>query len=179
MEEQYLQSYTGNIYKVMDNYLLQISPWKYGDDRRVYEYENDNYHIINYQNACMIVNKQFSNINEEWERNGKRYLASKIDENVTVDQHVALLNMLPNHRIINKTRNLLSSLPNNNSITISSEDETTQLKLIKHNGKIYYILIINEFLPRVKMYDTFGKFCKWANIKNCKPIFNATDKKYI
>ena len=28
-------------------------------------------------------------------------------------------------------------------------------------------------------YDTFGKFCKWANIKNIKPIFCETDKKYI
>ena len=32
---------------------------------------------------------------------------------------------------------------------------------------------------KVNLYDTFGKFCQMVNIKNVKPIFNVTDKKYI
>ena len=46
-------------------------------------------------------------------------------------------------------------------------------------GKIYYILIINEYLPRVKDYNMFGDFCQWIGIEHCKPIFNMTDRKYI
>ena len=51
--------------------------------------------------------------------------------------------------------------------------------MIKHKGKIYYILIINEFLPRVKAYNLFGEFVQWIGIKNCKPIFCETDNRYI
>ena len=68
-EDNYLQSSNGNVYKVMDKYLLQLSPWKHGDDRRVYTYNSDDMTIITYQNACMIVNKQYNEIDEEWEHN--------------------------------------------------------------------------------------------------------------
>ena len=41
-QDTYFQSsYTGNIYKVMDRYLLQMSPWKDGESRRIYEYEDN------------------------------------------------------------------------------------------------------------------------------------------
>ena len=61
--DKYIQhTDTGNIYKVMPTHLLQLSPWNDGDDRRVYEVEDDKYHVITYQNACMIVNKQFKEI---------------------------------------------------------------------------------------------------------------------
>ena len=45
-QDKYLQSYTGNIYKVMDQYLLQLSPWKDGDDRRLYSYDDSNMTVI-------------------------------------------------------------------------------------------------------------------------------------
>lgn len=55
MESKYVQhSYTGKVFKVTPTHLLQISPWKVGDDRRIYEEVNDNYRIITYKNACII-----------------------------------------------------------------------------------------------------------------------------
>ena len=51
-----------------------------------------------------------------------------------------------------------------------------QIELIENEIKVMRLC---EHPNTVKMYDTFGKFCQWANIKNCKPIFNLTDKKYI
>jgi len=177
MSENYVQSsYTGNIYKVMDKYLLQISPWKDGEDRRIYEYDDDNMHVITYQNACMIVNKQFNETDEEWEHKGKRYRARAIvDKNI--DEHTAMLTMLPSH-YIKETKQILKTLPNGNSVTFS-DDHGNEFKMVKYKGKIVYCLIINEFLPKVAIHDTFGKFCQWANIKNIKPIFNETDKKYM
>ena len=142
-DNNYLQSNDGKIYKVMDKYLLQMSPWKDGDDRRVYEYDDSDMTVITYQNACMIVNKQFAETDEEWEHKGKRYLARKLD-NKSIDEHTAMLSMLPSH-YINQSKNI----------------------------------IINEYLPKVAIHDTFGKFCQWVNIKNVKPIFNETDKKYV
>ena len=95
----YLQSsYTGNIYKVMDQYLLQMSPWKDGEDRRLFEYDDEDMHVITYQNACMIVNKQFAETDEEWEHNGKRYRARAL-VNKNIDEHTAMLSMLPSHYI--------------------------------------------------------------------------------
>ena len=176
-DDKYLQSLdTGNIYKVMDKYLLQMSPWTDGDNRRIYEYEDNNMHVITYQNACMIVNKQFAETDEEWEHNGKKYRARAI-VNKDIDEHTAMLSMLPSHYIKESVKTL-KTLPNGNSISIEDENGN-EFKMVKHKGKIYYALIINEYLPKVAIHDTFGKFCQWVNIKNLKPIFNETDKKYI
>lgn len=177
MENIYIQSKdNGKVYKVMDKYLLQMSPWKDGDDRRIYEYDDDTMSVITYQNACMIVNKQFAETDEEWEHKGKKYLARKFG-NKTIDEHIAMLSMLPSH-YIKESSNILKSLPNENTITFSDE-HGNEFKMVKHKGKIYFCLIINEYLPKVAIHDAFGKFCQWVNIKNVKPIFNETDKKYV
>lgn len=177
IENNYLQStYTGNIYKVMDNYLLQLSPWKDGDSRRIYEYDEDDMHVITYQNACMIVNKQFNEIDEEWEHNGKQYKARAL-VNKSLDEHIGMLSMLPSHYIKDSTK-ILMQMSNENSICIT-DNNGNEFKMVKHKGKIYYMLIINQLLPKVQLYNTFGKFCQMVNIKNVKPIFNVTDKKYI
>ena len=160
----------------MDKYLLQMSPWKNGDNRRIYEYENEDMQVITYQNACMIVNKQFAETDEEWEHNGKKYKARAI-VNRTVDEHAAMLSMLPSH-YIKETEQTLGTLPDENSITFS-DAHGNEFKMVKHKGKIYYCLIVNEYLPKVQLYNTFGKFCQMVNIKNVKPIFNETDKRYM
>lgn len=175
-EDNYLRSSNGNVYKVMDKYLLQISPWKHGDDRRVYTYNSDDMTIITYQNACMIVNKQYNEIDEEWEHNGKKYKARALI-NKNIDEHTAMLSMLPSH-YIKESSKILRTLPDENSITFNDE-RGNEYKLVKHKGKIYYCLIVNQYLPKVSLYDTFGKFCQMVNIKNVKPIFNETDKRYI
>ena len=175
-ENKYLQSNDGKIYKVMDKYILQMSPWNDGDNRRIYKYEDDDMTVITYQNACMIVNKQFAEIDEEWEHNGKRYKARAIvDKNI--DEHTAMLSILPSHYIKESTK-VLKTLPNENSITVSDENGN-EFKMVKHQGKIYYLLVLNKLLPKVQLYNTFGEFCKIVNIKNVKPIFNETDKRFI
>ena len=175
-EDNYLRSSNGNVYKVMDKYLLQISPWKHGDDRRVYTYNSDDMTIITYQNACMIVNKQYNEIDEEWEHNGKKYKARAL-VNKNIDEHTAMLSMLPSH-YIKESSKILRKLPDENSITFNDE-RGNQFKMVKHKGKLYYCLIVNQYLPKVSLYNTFGKFCQMVNIKNVKPIFNETDKRYI
>ena len=177
MDNNYLQSvHTGNIYKVMDNYLLKMSPWKDGEDRRLYEYEDEDMSVITYQNACMIVNKQYNETDEEWEHNGKKYKARAI-VNKNIDEHTAMLSMLPSHYIKDSTK-ILKTMPDENSITFS-DNKGNEFKMVKHKGKIYYCLIINSYLPKVQLYNTFGEFCQMVNIKNVKPIFNETDKRYI
>ena len=153
-----------------------MSPWKNGDSRRIYEYEDKDMTVITYQNACMIVNKQFAETDEEWEHNGKKYKARAIVDK-SIDEHTAMLSMLPSH-YIKETKNILNTLPNENSITFEDE-QGNEFKMVKHKGKIYYCLIINQYLPKVKLYNTFGEFCQMVNIKNVKPIFNETDKKYM
>jgi aspartyl/asparaginyl-tRNA synthetase len=177
MADNYLQSiHTGNIYKVMDNYLLKMSPWKDGEDRRLYEYDDSEMSVITYQNACMIVNKQYNETDEEWEHNGKKYKARAIT-NKNIDEHTAMLSMLPSHYIKDSVK-ILKTLPDENSITFSDE-RGNEFKMVKHKGKIYYCLIVNQYLPKVSLYNTFGQFCQMVNIKNVKPIFNETDKKYM
>lgn len=174
--DSYLQSTEGKIYKIMDNHLLQLSPWKDGEDRRLYEYDDSDMHVITYQNACMIVNKQFAETDEIWEHNGKKYKARAL-VNKDIDEHTAMLSMLPSHYLKDSAK-ILKTLPDENSITFS-DNKGNEFKMIKHKGKICYCLIINQYLPKVQIYDMFGRFCQMANIKNVKPIFNETDKKYI
>ena len=165
-EDKYLQSYNGNIYKVMDKYLLQMSPWKDGEDRRLYSYNDENMTVITYKNACMIVNKQYNETDEEWEHNGKKYKARAL-VNKDINEHSAMLSMLPSHYIKDSV-NILKSLPNDNTLTLADK-----------KGNEFKILIINQLLPKVQLYTTFGKFCQLVNIKNVKPIFNETDKKFM
>ena len=124
----------------------------------------------------MIVNKQYNEADEYWEHRGKRYRARPIVER-TIDEHTAMLSMLPSHYIKDTTK-MLKTLPDENSITFS-DGKGNEFKMVKHKGKIYYCLIVNEYLPKVQLYDTFGKFCQMVNIKNVKAIFNETDKKYV
>ena len=165
-QDTYFQSsYTGNIYKVMDRYLLQMSPWKDGESRRIYEYEDNDMNVITYQNACMIVNKQFAETDEEWEHNGKKYKARAI-VNRTPDEHAAMLSMLPSHYIKDTTK-ILRTLPDNNSFSFQDQDGN-EFKMVKHKGKIYYILLIEKYYPKVPLHDLFFNFCQWVNIKNVK-----------
>lgn len=161
-EKKYIQDNNEIVYKVMPNHLLKLSPWEDGEDRRVLEKDIDGYKVISYQNACMIVNTQFANKVEKWKFNGKKYIANSIGTNKNIKEYAYLLSTLPNH-----------------TLTITDNNSLNELKLIKHKGKIYYILIVNEYLPRVQMYNLFGEFCQWCGIDQCKPIFCETDNRYI
>lgn len=161
-EKKYIQDSNEIVYKVMPNHLLKLSPWEDGEDRRVLEKDIDGYKVISYQNACMIVNTQFANKVEKWKFNGKKYIANSIGTNKNIKEYAYLLSTLPNH-----------------TLTITDNNSLNELKLIKHKGKIYYILIVNEYLPRVQMYNLFGEFCQWCGIDQCKPIFCETDNRYI
>ena len=175
--DSYLQSaYTGDIYKVMDKYLLQLSPWKDGDDRRIYEYSNDDMHVITYQNAMMIVNKQFSEMDEEWEHDGRKFKARAL-VNKDPEEHGALLSMLPSHFVKDNTK-ILKRLPDDNEISYK-DNNGNEFKMVKCQGKIYYILLIEKYYPKVPLHDMFFNFCKWVNIKNVKPIYDETNKRYI
>ena len=161
-EKKYIQDNNDIVYKVMPNHLLKLSPWEDGEDRRVMEKDIDGYKYISYKNACMIINTQFANTVEKWNHKGKNYIANSIGTNKNIEEYTYLLSTLPNH-----------------TLTITNNDNLNELKLIRHKGKIYYIMIINEYLPRVQLYNLFGDFCQWCGITDCKPIFNETDRKYI
>ena len=176
---KYVQDADGIVYKVMPEHLLKLSPWKDGEDRRVVEKNFDGYTMLTYKNACMIVNSQFASTNEEWEHNGKKYIASAIPNDVDEDERSYFLSTLPSHNVILPNARKMLSENGVSSICVTNDDGTQELKMVKHKGKIYYILIINEFLPRVQAYNTFGEFCQWVGIKDCKPIFCKTDKRYI
>ena len=140
-KDKYLQSIKDDkIYKVMDNYLLQMSPWEHGDNRRIYEFEDDDFMIVTYQNACMIVNKQFLESDEEWEHNGKQYIARSLKDK-TIEEHTAMLNMLPPHYVKDSSKVMMTT-PNIDNISIQDIQGNT-FKMVKHKGKIYYMLIIN------------------------------------
>lgn len=158
----YVKDNNNIVYKKLENHLLKLSPWQEGEDRRVSISDIDGYTIITYKNACMIVNNQFNNTIEKWTHNGKRFIANAIGTNKNIDEYSYLLSTLPNH-----------------TITISSNDNSTELKMIKHKGKIYYMLMIDKFLPRVQMFNLFGEFCQWAKVTDCKPIFCQDDKTYV
>lgn len=161
-DSKYVKDKDNVVYKVMPTHYLKLSPWEDGEDRRVKEIDDNDYQIITYQNACMIVNKQFDNKVEKWNFHGKDYIANTIGTNKDITEYTYLLSTLPSHQI-----------------SIPSEDGIMELKLIRHKGKIYYILIVDEYLPRVQAYNLFGEFCQWIGIDHCKPIFSVNDKKYI
>jgi len=175
----YIQTETGLVFKMLDDHFLKMSPWEDGEDRRVHEEDLGSYHLITYKNACMIVNTQFDTKVECWNHKGKDYLANSIGTNKNVVEHSYFLSTLPSHKVFLKNSSTMLANMSNGSVTVSNEDGSIEMKLIKHKGKMYYILIINEYLPRVQAYNMLGEFCQWIGIDHCKPIFNITDNKYI
>lgn len=167
---------SGLVYKVLPNHFLRMSPGE-SSNRRVYEISDDNYHILTSNNACMIVNKQFQDTEEKWEHDGKRFYSPAIPQSSNVDVHAAMLAMLPSHQLIKSAEEDL--LNSDNMDCISCQSKNSEFKMVKHKGKIYYILIVKEYLPRVQVYNMFGKFCQWANVKHCKPIFCENTKKFL
>ena len=177
-ETKYVQSEEdGSIYKMLPDYFLKLSPWKDGEDRRVVEQDLGNYKVITYQNACMIVNSQFRETKEEWTHHGKDFVAYPIKDQ-DEEERTYFLQALPSHNVILKNAKSMLNL-GISSVSMTSEDGTQEPKMVKHTGKIYYILIVNEYLPRVQAYNTFGEFCQWVGIHDCKPIYSKTDKKFI
>lgn len=167
---KYVQDTSGNVFKVLEDHFLKLSPWEGDEDRRIVDIDNKNYHMIAYNNACMIINKQFAEKKEVWDHNGKHYIANilNISTKDDIEEHTFRLRLLPDHKIL-----------------LDDEGES-ELKLIKHKGKLYYILLLNDFYPttspksqRVKAYTLFGKFAQWVGIQQCKPVFCTTDGKYI
>lgn len=161
-DKLYIQHSNGDVYKVMKDHYLKISPWEYGEDRRVTEMETDEYRVITYKNAMMIVNNQFDNKVEEWQFNDKKFIANAIGSNKNIKEYSYLLSTLPNH-----------------SLSIQNNDGSSEFKMIKHKGKIYYILIVQNYLPRVQAFNMMGDFVQWVGIDHCKPIFCETDNRYL
>lgn len=173
-QKVYVQDGDGQVYKIQRDHFLRMSPSD--NDRRVYEIDDDNYTILSTKNACMVVNKQYQSTNEKWERNGRKYLASAIPDSRNANEHSALLSLLPSHTI---SIELADQMQDGHEYSFKDNISLNEFKMVKYKGKVYYILLLNEFLPRVKMYDTFGKFCQWANVKHCKPIYCETTNKYL
>lgn len=176
---KYVQSsYDGTIYKMLPDYFLKMSPWKDGEDRRIVEEDLGDYKMITYKNACMIVNSQFRQTKEEWTHHGKEFVAYPIQDQ-DPEERTYFLQALPSHKSILKNAKTMLSNDGISMVSMTNDDYSQELKLVKHKGKIYYILIINEYLPRVQAYNTFGEFCQWVGIGDCKPIYSKTDKKFI
>lgn len=174
----YVQNtYTGVVYKKMLTHYLQLSPWSQGDDRRITELDYDNCSVINYKNACMIINKQFNSIDEQWDNHGKLFKASKIPEDTDVNERTLMLKSLPSHTVKTCTKQMLKEIEGDTEISIKNDQG--EFKLVRHKGKLYYILIIDEYLPRVQAYNMFGEFLQWVGIQHVKPVFNMTDKKFV
>lgn len=68
---------TDVVYKYLSekNYLLKISPWISGEDRRVFDFDITNYKKINSSNALEIANNQWNKEIRGWEFNGEKYRA--------------------------------------------------------------------------------------------------------
>ena len=155
-KDKYLQSIKNDkIYKVMDNYLLQMSPWSNGDNRRLYEFEDDDFMIVTYQNACMIVNKQFLESDEEWEHNGKQYIARSLKDK-TLEEHTAMLNMLPAHYVKDSAKVMMTT-PNIDNISIQDDELTDALLALG-----YKQADIKKVIPKVNTNLTIEEKIKEA-----------------
>lgn len=178
MEEFYQNTYNGIIYKKMPTHYLQLSPWEQDQDRRLKEIDYSNCKLLAFKNVCMIINKQFDEADEVWEHRGKMYRSSPISTNQDINEKMFLIKSLPSHKVRIKAEELIDEIGDDQEVSI--KDDEKEVKMIRHHGKIYYILLVNDNTSsRVKAYNTFGEFCQWVGLKHVKPIYNLTDKRYV
>lgn len=159
---KYIADVSGNIYKMFDDHFLKLTPCK-PDEKYIVELDINSYHVISYNNACMLINEAYNALPERWNYEGTTYLANilNITTSDDIEEHTIRIRLLPDHSVV------------------VDDNGPSMLKLIRSKGKMYYIMVINEKLPRVKAYDLFGRFVQWLGIKNCKPVWNENENRYM
>ena len=159
---KYILDISGDVYKIINSHYLKLTPCN-PNDKYVTEMNSDDYRVISLNNAMMIINKRWNSLPERWNYNGNSYLADilQIETSNDIEEHIVRIRLLPDHSVV------------------LDDNGPSMLKLIRSKGKMYYILLINEKLPRVKAYDLFGRFVQWLGIKNVKPVWNEDEQKFM
>ena len=73
MMQMYIKGYI--VYKFLSErgYLLKMSPWEPGEDRRVFNFDLSEYKKINASKAQAIINNQWDRDKRIWEYDGTMY----------------------------------------------------------------------------------------------------------
>lgn len=162
-----------NVYKLTNDEttLLKLSPSEIGEDRRLFTSENKKITQIPYNKAMQLIDEQFANYERKWEFNGKKYKILKNSEKgaTYLDGR--------GHSI----KEVYHRIYENGYIGVSE----LQYYLCWFRGKLYWLDCDWWHYPQVKLYNfedinkmpSIYDFAQWANLKNCKVIYDDSTEK--
>ena len=150
-------------------YLLKMSPWQNREDRRLFNFNIEDYKSIKENKARELINKQWDEDEREWEFEGNIYRVY----NSLETEFKTTYDKVQNIKGIKEY-----------SFTIGDLGIPIRYHLCIFQGKLYWI-IINGYYPQAQLYNFTNintkpdKFALWVNVKHCKIVYKLVYKNNI
>lgn len=141
-------------------YLLKMSPWQIGEDRRVFDFNIKDYKSIKENKAKELINKQWDEDEREWVFDGNTY---KVYNSLQNDFKTTYDN----------PRNIKEHFFTN---TIGRIGFPVRYYICMFQGKLHWMLS-NSYYPQVQLYKFINidtkptTFAQWASAKHCKIVY--------
>lgn len=167
---KYIISGNNEVYKVIpdEDYVLKVSPWNIGEDRRLSKYEiGDDFKSVNFNKAREIINDQWDRDEREWDFDGHTYKVynSKEKDYKTTFEYPSDIQPYEFEYSYTDTEG-------------NSRMYMHRYYLCMFQGKIYW-LQLSQYNPQVQLYNfidiytepSYRGFAQWTNVKHCKKIY--------
>lgn len=148
-------------------YLLKMSPWQIGEDRRVFNFNIKDYKSIKENKAKELINKQWDEDEREWDFSGEHYI---VYNSLQSDFKTTY----------NNPRNIKEHSFAN---TIGRMEFSVRYYICMFQGRLYWAEL-GGYYPQIKLYnfkdiDTyprFNDFAQWTKASHCKKVYKLNKK---
>ena len=160
------------VYKFLSErgYLLKMSPWEPGEDRRVFNFDLSEYKKINTSKAQAIINNQWDRDKRIWEYDGTMYFVYDSLDTDYQFTYKEIRGKTTRHEFHTTWKDFESKIYKCISI----------FYLCMHQGKVYW-MTVDQYYPQARLYkftDINTKpdskdFVKWTKVTHCKKIYKT------
>lgn len=168
---KYFINKNNEIYKTCRNYLIKISPWKSGEDRRLFRFEQGGLKEIKKRDAIELSNRLWDLDERVWQFGNNYY---KVFNSVETNFSYTL-----NNDSLNWTKHKFEHTGKG----FDGKDYVYYhfYYLCMYKGKLYWAAF--HYYPRVTLYKfsdintepSYDDFAQWSSAKHCKLIYNISN----
>lgn len=155
-------------------YLLKMSPWQIGEDRRVFNFNIKDYKSIKENKAKELINKQWDEDEREWNFNGEHYI---VYNSINTKYKYT-------YSDIHKDKKSHEFIVNSTNINFRHHSFSAIYYLCMFQGRLYWAELLGGYYPQIKLYnfkdiDTyprFNDFAQWTKSNHCKKVYKLNKK---
>lgn len=170
-KEKTYKYFINKIYKTCRNYLIKISPWKSGEDRRLFRFEQGDLKEIKKRGAIELSNKQWDQEERIWQSGNNFYkVFNSIDTNFS-------------HTLDNDNLDWTKHKFEHIGKRFDGKDYIYYniYYLCMYKRRLYWAALY--YYPRIILYKfsdistepSHNDFVQWCSAKHCKLIYNISN----